>query len=32
MKILTFLSIVGVIINWEAGRLTGNPAPWKFAL
>jgi hypothetical protein len=32
MRILTLLSIVVVISNWEAGRLTGDPTPWWLAL
>ena len=33
LRILTLLSIIAVIINWEAGRLSGeDPTPWRLAL
>jgi hypothetical protein len=32
MRILTLLLIAAAIINWEAGRAAGNPAPWPNAL
>jgi hypothetical protein len=32
MRILTLLLIAAVIMNWEAGRTSGNPAPWGLAL
>ena len=32
IRILTLLSIAAVIINWEEGRMAGDPTPWGLAL
>ena len=32
MRGLTLLLIAAVTLNWEAGRASGNPRPWGFAL
>jgi hypothetical protein len=32
MRILTLLSIIAMTLNWEEGRLSGDPTPWRLAL
>jgi hypothetical protein len=32
MRILTLLSIAAVTLNWEEGRMAGDPTPWGLAL
>jgi hypothetical protein len=32
LRILTLLSIAAVTVNWEEGRMAGDPTPWGLAL
>jgi hypothetical protein len=32
IRILALLSIIATTLNWEEGRLSGDPTPWRLAL